>query len=119
MTGVSRNSSISENSTISSNLLDDLGARHAQNGAVEEDVLPSGEFLMKSGADLQEARDPAIDADSTLGGNGDAAQNFQQRALAGAVAADDADHFALLDAERNILQGPKVHLLQFFCPTAT
>ncbi len=38
---------------------DDLRTAHAQDGTVKEDVLPSGEFLMKSGADLEEAGDPA------------------------------------------------------------
>src|ERR1019366_8675527 len=41
---------------------DDLGAGHAQDSTVKEDVLPPGEFLMKSGADLDEAGGPAIAA---------------------------------------------------------
>ena len=33
---------------------------------------------------------------------------FEQRALAGAVAADDADDLARLDLERDVLQRPEV-----------
>ena len=44
---------------------DDLGSGHAQDGAVKEDVLPSGEFLMKSSANFEETGDPAIDANSS------------------------------------------------------
>ena len=39
---------------------------------------------------------------------GDAAQDLEQRALAGAVAADDAEHLALLDLEADILQRPEL-----------
>ena len=38
-------------------------------------------------------------------------QNLQQRALAGTVAADDADHFAALDFERDVLQRPDCGLI--------
>ncbi len=38
-------------------------------------------------------------------------------ALAGSVAADDSHYLALIDAERDISQGPKVHLPQFCFPT--
>ena len=39
-------------------------------------------------------------------GGGDAAQDLEQGALAGAVAADDAEHFAALDLEGDVAQGP-------------
>ena len=35
---------------------------------------------------------------------GDAGQQLEQRALAGAVVADDAEHFALLDREVDVVQ---------------
>ena len=37
----------------------DLGARHAEDGAVEIDVLAPGQLGMKAGADLEQAGDPA------------------------------------------------------------
>ena len=39
----------------------DLGAAHAEDGAVEIDVLAAGQFGMKTGADLEQARHPALD----------------------------------------------------------
>ena len=43
-------------------LASDLGAAHAEDGAVEIDVLASGELGMKAGADLEQAGDAALDA---------------------------------------------------------
>ena len=38
------------------------------------------------------------------GGGGDAREDLEQRALAGAVAPDDAQHLALLDREGDVVQ---------------
>ena len=38
----------------------DLGSRHPQDGAVELDVLASGELGVEPGADLEQARHPAL-----------------------------------------------------------
>ena len=86
----------------------DLGPRHAKDGAVEEDVFPSAEFGMKPRADFQQARDAAKDFDPSGAWLGDAREDFQQRGLARAVAADDADHIALGDVERHLAQGPEI-----------
>ena len=51
-------------------------------------------------------RDAAADHGPAGGRLGDPAEDFEQRALAGAVAADDADHFALGHLERHVLQSP-------------
>ena len=42
------------------------------------------------------------------GGRGDAGEDLEQGALAGAVAADDAEDLALLDLEGDVLEGPDV-----------
>ena len=73
-----------------------------------EDVLAAGEFGVKAGADLEQARNPALDCDAPLGRLGDAREDLQQCALAGAVAADDADHLAALDLEAHILERPEL-----------
>ena len=75
-------------------LADDLGAEHPEDGAVEEDVLPAGQVGMKAGADFEQARDAAVQLDIAFGRRGDARQNLEQRALAGAVGADDPQDFA-------------------------
>ena len=41
-------------------------------------------------------------------GGGDAGEDFQQGAFAGAVAADDADDFALFDFEIYVAERPEV-----------
>ena len=86
----------------------DLGLLHAEDGAVEIDVLAPGELGMEAGADLQQAADAALDLDLAAGGGGDARQDFEQGALAGAVAADDAKDLALADLEADVAQGPQL-----------
>ena len=86
----------------------DLRSAHAEDRAVEKDVLATGQFRVKAGADLEQAADAAAQPHPALGRLGDAAEDLEQRALAGAVAADDADDLALLDFEAHVLQRPKL-----------
>ena len=68
-----------------------LAPAHAENGAIEEDVLAATELGMETGADLEQAVHAALDFDAPRRGFRDARQDLQQGGLAGAVAADDAD----------------------------
>ena len=43
----------------------DLGAAHAEDGAVEKDVFAAGQFGMKAGADFEQAGDPAGELDAS------------------------------------------------------
>ncbi len=62
---------------------------------------------MEAGARLQQRGHlPAHDR-APLGRLGDARQDLQQRALAGAVAPDDAQHLAALHLEGDVLKSPK------------
>jgi hypothetical protein len=63
---------------------------------------------MEAGADLEQARHPAPDRDPSLGRLGDPRQDLEQRRLAGAVVADDADHLAALDLEVDVAQRPEL-----------
>ncbi len=54
---------------------------------------------MEAGADLEQAPDPAPEVDAARRRGGDARQDLQQRALAGAVAADHAEHLARLTSK--------------------
>src|SRR5580700_4843427 len=63
---------------------------------------------MKPGADLEHAGDTAGELDAPLVGLGNAADDLEQRRFAGAVAADDADDFAALDLEGDVLERPKI-----------
>jgi hypothetical protein len=105
---VSRKRSTSAKATISSNCAGDLRAAHAQNRAVEEDVLAAGQLGVEAGAYLQQRADPAADPAPAAGGLGDAREDLEQGALARAVAADDPHHLAALDLERDVFQRPQV-----------
>ena len=65
--------------------------------AVEVDVLAAGEVGMKAGADLDQGRADGRPTTRVPGvGTQDATQLLEQRALAGAVVADDPERFAAL-----------------------
>ncbi len=77
----------------------DLLLLHPEDGAVQVDVLAPGQFLVKPGADLQKRRDATPRAYPARGGVGDFREYFEERALAGTVAADDADDLPLVHLE--------------------
>ena len=83
-------------------------ALHAQDRAVQVDVLAPGQLGVKAGAHLQQAAHPPVDLGPPAGRLGDAGEDLEQRALARAVAADDPHHFALLHLEGDILQRPEL-----------
>src|SRR5262249_11816342 len=85
-----------------------LAPAHAQDRPVQEDVLAAGQLRVEAGSDLEQAPDPAAQLDLTGRGGGDAAEYLQQRALAGAVAADHAEYLPRLYIERYVLEGPQV-----------
>ena len=89
-------------------LAGNLGAAHAHDGAVHVDVLAAGHLGVESGAHFEEARDAAPCADGAGGGGGHAAQQLEERALAGAVPADDSHDVALFHLEVDVLQCPHV-----------
>ena len=60
---MSMNSSHSEKATISSNFRRISALRHAENGAVQEDVLAAGQLGMKAGADFEQAGDASANRD--------------------------------------------------------
>ncbi len=84
----------------------DLAPGHAHDGAVHVDVLAACHFRVEPSAHLEQRGDPPADVDLADGGRGDAREELQQRALARAVLADDADHIALFHAEIDVPQRP-------------
>ena len=95
------------NSTISSNFRSISRLRMPEDRAVQVDVLAAGQLGVEAGADLEQAADAAADVDAPLRRLGDPREDLQQRALAGPVAADDADHLAFADLEGGIPQCPE------------
>ena len=84
----------------------DLRLRHAENRAVQEDVLASGELGVEARADLEQATYAAVQLYPSLRGHGDPGKDLQQRALACAVLAHQPDHLPCPDAEIDVPQGP-------------
>ena len=82
----------------------DLGAGHAQDGAVEVDIFPAGHLGMEAGAHLQHGSHPAIDVDVALGGRGDVGEQFEQGGFAGAVGADDPHSLAPVHVKTDAVQ---------------
>ena len=69
--------------------------------AVEHDVLARGQLRVEADAELDERRQPSRDPDAPGVGAVDARHDLQQRALARAVAPDDAEELALVHVERD------------------
>ena len=86
----------------------DFAARHPKDSAVQKDVLAPRKLLVKPGAHFQETRHSSCNGNPTLSGIGNAAENFQERRFAGAIAADDANAVAAQDLERHILERPEL-----------
>src|SRR5262249_12960611 len=80
------------------------GARHADDRTVEVDVLPARQLRVKSSPDLEQRADCAGDADLAARRHRDRRDDLEQRALAGAVGTDDAEHLAFMQLERNLLE---------------
>jgi hypothetical protein len=65
----------------------DLGPRHPEDRAVDEDVLPAAQLGVEADADRDQRRDAPAHPHLPLGRGRDAAQHLQQGRLARAVAA--------------------------------
>ena len=61
---------------------------------------------MEPRSHFQQAGDAAFDSDFAAGGRGNPGEDSQQSALARAIAANDAEDFALFDLKADILQSP-------------
>ena len=85
----------------------DLGAGHAQNGAVHVDVLAAGHFVVEAGADFQHGSHTPAQADLAFGRGGNAGQNFEQGGFACTVAADNAQRFAFVHGQVHAVQRHK------------
>src|SRR5262249_17390996 len=84
--------------------LGDLVVGEAEEPRVVGDVLATGEERVEPGAELEEARDAALEGDragARLHGAGD---DLEERRLAGTVYADDAGRGARRNRERDVAQ---------------
>ena len=82
--------------------------RQSHHHPVEDDVFARGQLRVEADAELDEGRQPAGHLDPAGVRPVDAGEQLQQGALAGAVAADDAEELALLDLEGDPIEGPQL-----------
>src|SRR5262249_18524516 len=75
----------------------DLRLLHTENRTVEINVFTTGELRMETRTDFQQRTDTPVNLGESTRGRGDARENPQQRAFAGAVQTDDADDLAAFD----------------------
>src|SRR2546421_12369083 len=81
---------------------------HAEDGAVEIDVLATGELRVKPGADVEKRSNAPASAGLALGGLRDPGQDLQQRGLARPVGTDHAERLPLADGEVDVPQRPQL-----------
>ena len=79
-----------------------LHRREAEHDPVEDHVVARREVRVEADAELDERRHPAVDPDLAARRLVDAGDQLEQRALARAVAPDDAEELALLDREGDV-----------------
>src|SRR3982751_3104563 len=84
--------------------LSNFALGHTEYGAVQEDILSSGEFGMEARSDFQQAGNPPLQSNPARCRLGDAAQNLEERALTRAILPNNTDDFAPLDVEANVFQ---------------
>ena len=86
------NCSIPAKSTISSNLRRTSCLAHPQDRAVQVDILPPGQFRVKTGTHFQQAGDAAFDLHFAAGWGRHFRKYLEQGAFARAVAANDPQY---------------------------
>src|SRR5262249_26775483 len=87
-------------------LLADVRPPQTQDRAVQEHVLASGEVRMEARPELEQRADAPADVRATGCRLDDRREDAQQRALPGAVAADQADGAPRPDGEGDVAERP-------------
>src|SRR5437764_9518229 len=85
----------------------DLVGREAEQRGGQVDVRLAAVVGMETGAELEQRADAAVHAHGAARGLDDAGHDLQQRRLAGAVLADDAERFAARELERYAIERAK------------
>src|SRR6185503_14957591 len=70
----------------------------------EKDVVDGIELGVPADAELEDRRDAGVDSHLAAVGGVDAAQHFEQRALARPVAPHDAERISSMEGEGHVLQ---------------
>src|SRR5688572_19633851 len=89
-------------------LIFDLRTFHAQNAAIQENILTTTQFGMKARTYFQQIRYPATTNYFTGGRRGDLAENFEKGRFSSAVLADDPDRVSWHHIEANVFERPEL-----------
>ena len=84
-----------------------LPAAEAEHDRVDHHVVAGGQLRVEADAQLDERREAPVDAQLAGVDVVDPGEALQQRALAAAVAADDAEELARRDVDADVLDGPQ------------
>src|SRR5258706_12954625 len=88
--GVEKTADLGEGDDLLEIVLD-LGVLHAEDGAIEVNVLAAGQLTVKAGSHLEQTPHAAVKARTALGRLRDTGEDLQQSGFSGAVAADDSE----------------------------
>ena len=86
----------------------DLAPRHAVDRAVQEHVFAPRQVGVEAGPNLDQRGKAAVHVVGAVVGFQDAGKEFQRRALARAIGADDAQRLAARQRERDVVDGPEL-----------
>ncbi len=80
----------------------------AEHGAVQVDVLATGQVRVEARSELEQGRQPSGGLDRALGGTVDSRHESQQRRLPAAVVSDETEERARRDLEIDVAQHPEL-----------
>jgi hypothetical protein len=84
----------------------DLAMPHSQDCAIQVHILTAAQIGMKPRADFKQARNPAVQLNTSAGWLDDSRKDFEKRGFAGSVATYDTHNFARHDFEADVSQRP-------------
>ena len=85
----------------------DVGPAHAEDLAVEPDVLAGGQLGMDAGTDLDQRGDTSANADASGGRIRDARDELERGGFPRPVGADDREGLAFLHLEGDVVEGER------------
>src|SRR6516165_259229 len=81
-------------------------ALHAEDRAADQGIFPAGQFVIETCAECENWRHPAVDRYAPMRRTGDSAKDLQERGLASAIGADNAQFLTAMNLEGDVSQHP-------------
>ena len=82
----------------------DLLSFHSEDGSVQINILPPGQFSVKPSSYFEHTGNPSLYADGSFGGCRHTCQQFKQRRFSGTICTDHTDPFSSVHIKGNIFQ---------------